>query len=343
MTKRYCWKDLCLNLCFSLLFLSLLSFFPPEYLVSSVPARFKQLDKHENLTARNGSSLELSCTAFGDQPLSIQWMREVVSLYSGNREGSLSSSSSPSFEMIALPSPSVSSSPSSSSSSVVSSLESRDGGERRRIRFQEKRSRETLTSQLILLNARREDSRIFQCMASNEYGSDVRQIKVRVEEVPDAPSELQVEYKTSRAICIRWTPGFDGNSDIIEYIIRIQEEIQETESGIFGFSSSPSSSSSSPSRDSRHYPSSSSSSLTLLNTTVSGNQSLTTSVIRNLLPFRRYVLSVYARNRVGLSSSSQPLTVITDEEAPGGPPTTVRLTAVDATTIKVSLGFAHLL
>lgn len=322
------------------LLVSSLSFFPPEYTVSSVPARFKQLDKHENLTARNGSSLELSCTAFGDQPLSIQWMREVVSLYSGNREGSLSSSSSsPSFEMIALPSPSVSSSPSSSSSSVVSSLESRDGGERRRIRFQEKRSLETLTSQLILLNAKREDSRIFQCMASNEYGSDVRQIKVRVEEVPDAPSELQVEYKTSRAICIRWTPGFDGNSDIIEYIIRIQEEIQETESGIFGFSSSPSSSS--PSRDSRHHPSSSSS-LTLLNTTVSGNQSLTTSVIRNLLPFRRYVLSVYARNRVGLSSSSEPLTVITDEEAPGGPPTTVRLTAVDATTIKVSLGFAHL-
>lgn len=321
------------------LLVSSLSFFPPEYPVSSVPARFKQLDKHENLTARNGSSLELSCTAFGDQPLSIQWMREVVSLYSGNREGSLSSSSSsPSFEMIALPSPSVSSSPSSSSSSVVSSLESRDGGERRRIRFQEKRSLETLTSQLILLNAKREDSRIFQCMASNEYGSDVRQIKVRVEEVPDAPSELQVEYKTSRAICIRWTPGFDGNSDIIEYIIRIQEEIQETESGIFGFSSSPSSS---PSRDSRHHPSSSSS-LTLLNTTVSGNQSLTTSVIRNLLPFRRYVLSVYARNRVGLSSSSEPLTVITDEEAPGGPPTTVRLTAVDATTIKVSLGFTHL-
>ena len=210
--------------------------------------------------------------------------------------------------MIALP-----------SSSLVSSVQ-----EGPRIRFQEKRSRETLTSQLILFNVGREDSRTFQCMASNEFGSDVRQIKVKVEEVPDAPTDLQMEYKTSRSICIRWTPSFDGNSDIFEYVITVQEDKQESEQdNIFsGMSSSSRESSTSP--------------LTLLNTTVSGNQSLTTSVIRNLLPSRRYILSVHARNRVGLSSPSQALTVITDEEAPGSPPTNVRLVLIDATTIKVS-------
>lgn len=298
--------------------------------IVTVPARFKQLDKHENLTGHNGSSLELSCTAFGDQPLSIQWMREVSSPSSSfhasrslsSSSSSPSASSSPSFELMLLPP--ASSSPGSSSSSVQSSssLESRGGGETRRIRFLEKRSRESLTSQLILLNARREDSRMFQCMASNEFGSDVRQIRVRVEEIPDAPTDLQLDYKTSRSVCIRWTPGFDGNSDILEYVVTIREEREED----------PEASSFSSRRETT-----SSSFLNLINTTVSGNQTATTTVIRNLLPSRRYVMSVHAKNRVGLSSASHPpLSVITDEEAPGGPPSNVRLVAIDATTIKVS-------
>jgi hypothetical protein len=160
-------------------------------------------------------------------------------------------------------------------------------------------------------------------MASNEFGSDVRQIKVKVEEVPDAPTDVTLDYKTSRSICIRWTPAFDGNSDILEYVITVQEDKQETEQDTFSSDMTSSSSSLSP--------------LTLLNTTISGNQSLTTSVIRNLLPSRRYILSVHARNRVGLSPASHPLTVITDEEAPGSPPSNLRLILIDATTIKVRI------
>lgn len=58
-------------------------------------------------------------------------------------------------------------------------------------------------------------------------------------------------------------------------------------------------------------------------------------VIGNLQPYRRYVVTIQARNGVGTSDPSSPLSFVTDEEAPGGPPLNLQLTPVDASSVKV--------
>lgn len=60
-----------------------------------------------------------------------------------------------------------------------------------------------------------------------------------------------------------------------------------------------------------------------------------TMVIGNLQPYRRYVVTIQARNGVGTSDPSTPLTFVTDEEAPGGPPLNLQLTPLDASSVKV--------
>lgn len=75
--------------------------------------------------------------------------------------------------------------------------------------------------------------------------------------------------------------------------------------------------------------------LLLLNITASDNSSSETAVIRNLLPARRYLINVLARNRVGLSTPSDTVSVLTDEEAPAGPPIKIEVRALDATSAKV--------
>lgn len=58
-------------------------------------------------------------------------------------------------------------------------------------------------------------------------------------------------------------------------------------------------------------------------------------VIGNLSPFRRYVVTIQSKNAVGTSDPSSPVTFVTDEEAPGGPPLNLQLAAIDANSVKV--------
>lgn len=77
--------------------------------------------------------------------------------------------------------------------------------------------------------------------------------------------------------------------------------------------------------------------MVLHNVTAGVNSTSESTVIRNLLPSRRYLLNVLARNRVGLSLPSETLAVITDEEAPGGPPMKAEVRALDAISVKVCM------
>lgn len=75
---------------------------------------------------------------------------------------------------------------------------------------------------------------------------------------------------------------------------------------------------------------------TVVNTIKSSNSVQSASmVIGNLQPYRRYVVTIQSRNSVGTSDPTSPLTFITDEEAPGGPPLNLQLTPLDASSIKV--------
>ena len=164
-----------------------------------VPAKFDAKDKQENLTVNNASRVQLVCTAFGDQPINIQWKRRVY--YHSHRIASSSSAinsldlnrNSDSVEETHLP-------------IVPASLDSR-------LTIQDTSTVSSVTSRLTIDPCRRDDSTLFTCIASNSYGSDVKRISVEVQETPEPPVKVTVEYKTSRSIALTWIQGYTGNGE----------------------------------------------------------------------------------------------------------------------------------
>lgn len=157
--------------------------------LSPVPARFEEKDKQEQLTVNNGSRVQLVCTAHGDQPISIQWKRRML-FHSHRGDSSDLHKATTGMEESHLPI-----APGSSDS---------------RLAIQDTPTSSSVTSRLTIDPARREDSTAFTCIASNAYGSDVRRVNLRVQEIPDPPAKVALEYKTSRSIALTWLQGYAG-------------------------------------------------------------------------------------------------------------------------------------
>lgn len=57
-------------------------------------------------------------------------------------------------------------------------------------------------------------------------GNDTRSAKLSVIELPFAPTNVmavRLDTPTQRAVNISWTPGFNGNSPIKQYIVQKRE------------------------------------------------------------------------------------------------------------------------
>ena len=105
--------------------------------------------------------------------------------------------------------------------------------------------------------------------------------------LPGPPENLRVISKTSRVVNISWTPGFNGNSDILNYTVEVSTDNQTfAEATCPGLSSSGCVVSSS-------FPSAS---------------------LVNLHPGRPYYIRVFATNKVGVSAVSSVITTTTVEE-----------------------------
>lgn len=64
------------------------------------------------------------------------------------------------------------------------------------------------------------------CIVSSFAGNETRSAKLSVVELPFAPSNVQAKRLTEpnqRKVSISWTPGFDGNSPILKYIVQRRE------------------------------------------------------------------------------------------------------------------------
>ena len=105
--------------------------------------------------------------------------------------------------------------------------------------------------------------------------------------VPSPPQNVEVIAKTSRVVNISWTPGFNGNSDILNYTVEISTDNQ-----------------------------------TFSNATCQGlsssgcvvSSSFTNASLVGLHPGRTYYIRVFATNSVGSSAASSVITTTTDEE-----------------------------
>ena len=105
--------------------------------------------------------------------------------------------------------------------------------------------------------------------------------------VPRPPENVTVITKSSRVVNMSWTPGFNGNSDILNYTVEISTDNQTfTEARCQGLSSS--------------------------GCVVSS--SFTSASLVDLHPGRTYYIRVFATNKVGVSVVRSVITTTTDEE-----------------------------
>ena len=105
--------------------------------------------------------------------------------------------------------------------------------------------------------------------------------------VPSPPENVTVISKTSRVVNISWTPGSNGNSDILNYTVEISTDNQ-----------------------------------TFSNATCQGlsssgcvvSSSFTNASLVDLHPGKTYDIRVFANNKVGSSAASSVISTTTDEE-----------------------------
>uniref|UniRef100_A0A146KTM2 Down syndrome cell adhesion molecule-like protein Dscam2 n=1 Tax=Lygus hesperus TaxID=30085 RepID=A0A146KTM2_LYGHE len=149
----------------------------------------------------------------------------------------------------------------------------------------------------------REDSALFTCVATNSFGSDDSSINLIVQEVPEAPQALKVLDKSGRSVQLSWVAPYDGNSPILRYLIEYKVGKGSWDSDV-------------------------------VREMVPGHQTMAS--VFNLSPATTYHMRVVAENEVGISQHSEPVTIVTAEEAPSGPPMAVKVEAIDQVTLKVT-------
>ncbi|KAG8199384.1 hypothetical protein JTE90_000253 [Oedothorax gibbosus] len=160
-----------------------------------------------------------------------------------------------------------------------------------------------LTSQLSIHSARREDSSVFSCRASNRFGDDDSTVELVVQEGPDSPAQVEVIHISSRSVHLRWNMPFNGNSPIIRFLVVTENTNGKSESNI-------------------------------VTTDVSGSQ--TDATVRGLKPRMTYNIHVLAENAIGRSPRSKLISVTTDDEVPRTPPLQVRVAPVNSNSLRVS-------
>ena len=123
---------------------------------------------------------------------------------------------------------------------------------------------------------------------------------LNISEPPEPPSAVFITDVNSRSATISWYPAYDGNTPILHYMIQYRTRL------------------------SPYYT----------NVTVSGT--VTTSTLTGLTPYTEYQVQVYSGNSVGLGSPTKLVSVTTEEEAPSGPPVSVRVEPVSSTELRVT-------
>uniref|UniRef100_T1KS24 Down syndrome cell adhesion molecule n=1 Tax=Tetranychus urticae TaxID=32264 RepID=T1KS24_TETUR len=82
---------------------------------------------------------------------------------------------------------------------------------------------EGIISELAILDVDRRDSALYSCHATNGYGKDETRIQLIVRESPDPPTDIKTSDVKSRSVKVNWAPSFSGNSPIQRYHIYLRE------------------------------------------------------------------------------------------------------------------------
>uniref|UniRef100_A0A182PUC6 Protein sidekick n=1 Tax=Anopheles epiroticus TaxID=199890 RepID=A0A182PUC6_9DIPT len=155
-----------------------------------------------------------------------------------------------------------------------------------------------LNGTLEITEVRPADVGQYSCIVTSPGGNETRSAKLSVIELPFAPSNVQavrINAPHQRAINVSWTPGFDGNSKIIKFIVQ-RREVPE-----LGPLPDPS--------------------LNWITEVANVSEQSKWILLTNLKAATGYQFRISAVNRVGEGSPSDPSNVVKlPQEAPSGPP-----------------------
>ncbi|XP_035221141.1 Down syndrome cell adhesion molecule homolog, partial [Stegodyphus dumicola] len=171
-----------------------------------------------------------------------------------------------------------------------------------RYTFEERVFLEGTEATFTITSTSRKDSALFTCIAHNAYGKDDTNFQIVVHEPPDKPPSVDVTNKGSRSLSVTWSVPYSGNRPITKYVLEYKT-LEDPWS------------------------------LAKVVTIDSTDSSYT---IQSLLPQTTYHVRVKAENDIGSGDFSDSVTVVTEGEAPSGPPRDVRAISTSSRRIQVT-------
>ncbi|XP_015784517.1 Down syndrome cell adhesion molecule homolog isoform X2 [Tetranychus urticae] len=168
-----------------------------------------------------------------------------------------------------------------------------------------------IISILSINSVERTDEDVYSCVGHNDYGYASVSIRLTVIERPGKPINLEPGNLTSRTIELHWKLPFDGNS-IIKQCHIVYEPVDQLDVG------------------------SNNNQISYDNYKVTVDGAVSSTLISNLLPLITYTFRVYCENAVGQSDHSDPVNVTTRQEAPEGPPQSIKVSATGSQSLKVT-------
>lgn len=157
-------------------------------------------------------------------------------------------------------------------------------------------------SSLSIKRTERTDTALFTCVATNAFGSDDTSINMIIQENPEMPYAMKVLDKSGRTIQLSWNKPYDGNSPLKRYIIEFKRSRGTWESDID-------------------------------RVIVPGDT--TEAQVQKLAPATTYNIRIVAENDIGVSDSSDVVTIITAEEKPTGKPQNIVIDPISQTSLRV--------
>ncbi|KAF8765095.1 Titin like protein [Argiope bruennichi] len=171
------------------------------------------------------------------------------------------------------------------------------------VQINEELSATGIIAQLTILSTHRSDGGSYTCSAKNRFGEVNNTVVLRIVEPPERPVSVKVGEVWSRAATVSWSPPFDGNSPITQYLVHYWKDIEGTSHRL----------------QERNVPA-----------------TQTSVLLGDLQPGTTYLLRVVAENDVGRGESSEPFKLRTEEEAPSAPPTDVAVIATGPTSVSIT-------
>ncbi|XP_055624194.1 cell adhesion molecule Dscam2 isoform X36 [Toxorhynchites rutilus septentrionalis] len=158
-------------------------------------------------------------------------------------------------------------------------------------------------SSLSIKRTERSDSALFTCMATNAFGSDDASINMIIQEAPEMPYALKVLDKSGRTVQLSWAKPYDGLSPLKRYIIEFKRSRGTWDNDVD-------------------------------RVIVPGHTN--EAQVQKLSPATTYNIRIVAENEIGVSDSSEVVTIITAEEAPSGKTQAIKVDPINQTTLRVS-------